>query len=71
MDLLPSVQAEDHVVHLLIGKFDDIVVDEHPVGGEGEAEFLIAGTLLGAGVGHQVLHHLPVHQRFAAKEVHL
>ena len=71
VDLLPPVQAEDHVVHLPVAEFGDLVVQQHPVGGEGEAEVLVVGCLLAAGVGHQVLDHLPVHQGFPPEEVHL
>ncbi len=71
MDFLPAVQREDHVVHFLVGKVDDIVVNEHSVGGQGEAEVLSPLLFHRAGVGHQILYHLPVHQRLAAEEVHL
>ena len=71
MDFLPSVQAQDHVIHFPVGKVDDVLVDEHPVGGEGEAEVLAVRLLLGAGVGHQILYHLPIHERLSTKEVHL
>ena len=71
VNLLPPVQGEDHIVHLPVGEVDDVLVNQHPVGGEGEAEVLAAGLLPGPGVGHQVLHHLPVHQRLAAEEIHL
>ena len=71
VNLLPPVQGKDHVVHFPVSEVDNLLVDEHPVGGEGEAELFAMGFLLRPGIGHQVLHHLPVHQRFAAKEVHL
>ncbi len=71
VDFFPPVQGEDHVVHLPVGKVDHVLVNQHPVGGEGEAEALVMGLLLGPGIGHQVLHHLPVHQGLAAEEVHL
>ena len=58
-------------MHFLVGKLDDVVFDEQAVGGQGEAEILVVELLLLPGVGHHILDHLPVHQRFAAEEVHL
>ena len=66
-----AVQAQHHVVHLPVGEVDDLVVHQHAIGGEGEAELLVALGLAAAGVSHQLLHHIPVHQRLAAEEVHL
>ena len=71
VDLLAPVQAEHHVAHLPVAEVDHVVVDEHAVGGEGEAEVLAGLLFDGAGVGHQLLDHLEVHQRLAAEEVHL
>ena len=71
VDLLPAIQAQHHVVHLPVGEVDDVVVDEHAVGGEGEAEALVVDLLLLPAVGHQALDHVPVHQRLSAEEVHL
>ena len=41
VDLLAAVEAQDDVVALLVAEVDDVVVDEHAVGGHGEAEVLI------------------------------
>ena len=71
MDLLAAVQAQHHVVHLLVAELGDLVIQENSVGGEGEAEVLVVNRLLGAGVSHQLLHHVPVHQGLAPEEVHL
>ena len=70
VDLLAAVQTQHHVVALLVAEIDHIVVDQHAVGGHGEAEVLIVDLLLFAAVGHQLLDHVKVHQRFAAEEVH-
>ena len=70
MDLLPAVQAQNHVAHFLVAEVDDILVDEHAVGGQGEAEVLPRLLLDAAGIGHQLLDHVKVHQRLAAEEVH-
>lgn len=40
MDLLAAVQTQHHIAHLPVGKVDDVVVDEHPIGGQGKAEVL-------------------------------
>ena len=71
VDFLAAVQAQDHVVALLVAEVDDIIVNEHAVGGHGEAEVLIVDLLLLTAVGHQLLDHIKVHQRLAAEEVHL
>ena len=71
VDLLAAVQGEDHVVHFLVAELGDLIVQQHAVGGEGEAEVLLVDGLQGTGVADQVLHHIPVHEGFAAKEVHL
>ena len=70
VDLFSAVQAENNIAHFLIGKLDHIVVDQHTVGGKGKAEILTPLLFHTPGIGHQLLHHVPVHQRLAAKEVH-
>ena len=70
VDLLTAVQREHHVAHLFVGEVDHIVVDQHPVGGQGKAEILAPLLFHAAGVLHQPFDHVPVHQRFAAEEVH-
>ena len=67
---LAAIQAQHHVVALLVAEVDDIVVDQHTVGGHGKAEVLVVDLLLLTAVGHQFFDHVKVHQRFAAKEVH-
>ena len=71
MDFLPSVQAEHHVAHFPVGKVDDVIINQHTVGRQGEAEILVLFLLDAAGISHQLLHHVKVHQRFAAEEVNL
>ena len=58
-------------MHLLVAELRHLIVQQDAVGGQGEAEILVVDGLLGAGIGHQVFHHLPVHQRLTAEEVHL
>ena len=71
VNLLAPVQREHHVAHLPVAEVDHLIVDEHAVGGEGEAEVLARLLFPPTGIGHQVLDHLEVHQRLAAEEVHL
>ena len=71
MDLAPPVEAQDDVVHLPVAEIDHLVIDQHSVGSEGEAEFFIAFPLARAGVGDEPLDDLPVHQRLPAEEVNL
>ena len=71
MNLLPAVQAEHHIAHLPVGKVDHIIIDQHTVGSQGETEVFVLFLLDAAGVGHQLLHHVKIHQRFPAEEVHL
>ena len=70
VDLLAAVQAHDHIVHLFVGELDHVVVHQYAVGGQGKAEILVFVLFDAAGIGHQVLDHLPVHQRFPAEKVH-
>ena len=41
MDFLAAIEAQHDIVALLVAEVDDIVVDEHTVGGHGEAEVLV------------------------------
>ena len=70
VDLLAAVQTQHHVVALLVAEVDDVVINEHTVGGHGKAEVLVMDLLLLAAVGHQLFDHIKVHQRLTAKEVH-
>ena len=71
VDLLPAIQGQHHIAHLPVGEVDDVVVDEHPIGGQSKAEVLAPLLLHAACIGHQPLHHVEIHQRLTAKEVHL
>ena len=70
MHFLPPVQTQNHVAHLTVGKVNHIIVYQHTVGRQGEAEVFSCRFFDRAGVGHQILHHLKVHQRFPAEKVH-
>ena len=70
MNFLPAVQAQNHVVHLFVGEVNDIVVNEHAVGGQRKAEVFARILLNGAGIGHQLLDDVPVHEGLAAEEIH-
>ena len=69
VDFLAAVQAQNDIVTLLVAEVDDIVVDEHAVGGHGEAEILVVDLLLLTAIGHQLFDHIEIHQRLTAEEV--
>ena len=71
VDLLPAIQGQHHIAHLPVGKVDHVVVNQHTVRGKSEAEVLPSFFLHASGISHQTLDHVPVHQRLAAKEIHL
>ena len=71
VDLAAAVKAQDHVVALAVGKVDDVIVDEHSVGGQGKAEVLVVLFFHRARVGDQLLDDVKIHQRLAAEEVDL
>ena len=71
VDLLAAVEGEHDVVHLAVAEVRDLVVEQHAVGREGEAEVLARVLFDGARVSDEVFDYLPVHERFAAEEVDL
>ena len=71
MDFLAAVKAQHHVAHLMVGKIDHVIVDQHAVCGQCKAEMLVMRFLDLTGIRHQLLHHIEVHQRLAAEEIHL
>ena len=71
MDFLAAIEAQHDIVALLVAEVDDIVIDEHTVGGHGEAEVLVVDLLLLAAVGDELFDHVEVHQRLAAEEIDL
>ena len=71
VNLFAAVQTQHHVAHLSVGKVDDVVIDQHAVGGQGKAEVFSGLPLAHAGIGNQLFYGVEVHQRFAAEEIHL
>ena len=71
VDLAASVKAEHHVRHFAVCKVDHIVVDEHSVRREREAEILFFLLFDAARIHDELLHDIPIHERLAAEEVHL
>jgi len=71
MHLLPAVQAQHNVVHLAVGEVHHLLIQGHPVGGQGEAEGFAVRFLQLAPVGDHALHHIPVEQRLPAEKIHL
>ena len=70
MNFLPSIDTQHNICHLPVGKFQDFIIQKHPVGGQGKPEFFVVLLLQASAVGHQVLYHLPVHQGLSPEKVH-
>ena len=70
VDRFPPVQTDDHIAHFFIGKLDDLVVEQHAVGGQREPEILVTFFFSAAPIGNQFFHNVEVEQRFAAEEIH-
>ena len=66
---LAPVQGQNHVAAFPVGKIDHVVINEHAVGGEGEAEILVVLLLNASCVCDKLFHHIPVHQRLASEEI--
>ena len=71
MHFLAPVETENDVVHLAVCKVDHVVVDEHSVRREREAEILPVLFLYASCVCDKLLDDFKVHQRLAAEEVDL
>ena len=71
VDAGTAVQREDHIGHLPVDVLDVLVVQEHAVGGDGEAEHLVVLLLQGPGILYSLLHGIHGHERLTAEEVHL
>ena len=71
MDLLAAIQRQHHIAHFPVGEVDHVIVNEHTVCGQRKAEIFAPLLFHTAGILHQLLHHVPVHQRLTAEEVHL
>ena len=71
VDLLSSVEAQNNVAHLAVREVDHVVVDQHAVRRQCEAEVLAGLLLAAARVGDEFLDDVEVHQRLAAEEIDL
>ena len=71
VDLFTTVQGQNHIAHFFIGKFDHIVINEQAVGGQCKTKVFAVFFFNTAGICHQILDHLKIHQRFATKKVNL
>ena len=71
MNFLAAIQRQHHIAHFPVGEVDHVIVDEHTVCGQRKAEIFAPLLFHTAGILHQLLHHVPVHQRLTAEEVHL
>ena len=70
VDRFPAVQTDDHIAHFLIGKLDDLVIEQHAVGGQCESKVLVTFFFSAASVSNQFFHNVEVEQRFAAEEIY-
>ena len=71
MNLLSAVKTENNVVALLVGKLDNVVVNEHAVCGKGKAEILVVLLFNASCICHKLLYNVPIHKRLTAEEVNL
>ena len=69
--ILAAVKRKHHVAHLFVEPIDQLIVHDHAVGGEGEAEVFVIVLLDAARVLDQLLDHVKVERRLAAEEVYL
>ena len=70
VDLFPPVDGKDHVRHLTVDKVDLIVRQQKAVGGDCKAEVFVVRLLDATRIGNCFFHHVKVHQRFSAEEIH-
>ena len=66
-----AVQRKHNIVHFLIRKLNNLIINQHTVCGQRKTEVFIMQLFLLSGIGHHLLNHIPVHQGLAAEEVHL
>ena len=71
VDFTAPVEAQHDVAHLAVCKVDHVVVDQHAVRRQREAEILVAFLFAAARVGDELLDDVEVHQRLAAEEIDL
>ena len=71
VDHFSSVQADDHVAHLAIGKLNDFIGKKQTVGCKGKAEFFSAAFFPGTAVSHELFDHVKIQQRFPSEKVNL
>ena len=71
MDSFSPVDAENDIRHLRVGKFQYLIAQKDAVGSQRKPELLVVRRFQAPAVSHQILHHLPVKQRFPAEEIHL
>ena len=66
-----SVKTEHDVVALAVSEVNNVVIDQHSVGGESETEILARILLDASGICHQLLDNVKIHQRLTAEEIDL
>ena len=70
VDFFSPVDAENYIAHFFIDKFHNFFVQKNAVGRQRKAEFFMKSLLQAPSVCHQILYHLPVHQRLPAEKIH-
>ena len=76
MNFLSPVDGENHIVHLPVAEFHDLIIKKHAVGRQSKTEFLRSDCIFrrlleGSAVGNKFLHDFPVHKWLSAEKVHL
>ncbi len=71
MYFLPPVQAQYNIVHLAVGKLYHFIIYQNAVRCQRKPEIFVMDLFLFPCVGNNLLHNLPVHQRFPAEKVNL
>ena len=69
--LFTAVHAENNIGHLTITELHYLIIKKNTVGGKSKSEFLVMKLFLLSSVSDQIFYNLPVHQRLAAKKIHL
>ena len=71
VNIFSAVKTENNVAHFLVGKFNNLIVNTHTVGGEGEAEVFVLFLFNASCLFIKLFHNIPVEKRLTAEEVNL
>ena len=71
MHFLAAIERKDQA-DVIVGEILHLfLIQEHAIGGEGHLDFLMMLLFLLLHIVHRLLHHVPIHEWFAAKEIEL